>query len=328
MSGDRRPGDTGQAGGAPDSTDVPGPPGTGAGADAVPGRPPAGNAGVAEVVVCVHNALDEVRACLDSVLRQTDERHGVILVDDGSEAPTRDLLAAVAERQPRVRLLRAERATGFTRAANRGLRQSAADLVVLLNSDTIVTPRWLERLIACAGSDPAIGLVGPLTNRGAHQSIPTLPDRRRGPRGNPLPPGWSPDRVAAVVAGASTRSFPRVPLLDGFCVGIGRAVIDAIGYLDEESFPRGYGETYDYCFRAAAAGFALAVADDAYIFHAGASSYTEEGRRELGDVTGEILRRKWGRERFRQSRRVFATEPSLVALRAAVGGALAGPPPP
>src|SRR5690606_36189016 len=114
--------------------------------------------GTAAIVVCVHNALADVERCLESVVQHTTAPYSVILVDDGSEAPTRDYLAAFAAEHGAT-LLRNESATGYTRAANQGLREATADYVVLLNSDTIVTSGWLDRMIACAESDSEIGMV-------------------------------------------------------------------------------------------------------------------------------------------------------------------------
>lgn len=280
----------------------------------------------ADVVVCVHDALEDVETCIDSVLRHTAERHRLVLVDDGSGPECRDYLAEVALAQPRVLLLRSEEATGFTKAANRGLRavvaDPAADAAVLLNSDTVVTPGWLEAMLEGARSSPKVGLVGPLSNYGAHQSVPQLPYLAEGAKNNPLPPGWDPDRVAEAVAALSPRAFPRVPLLDGFCVLLTRAVIEAVGLLDEENFPQGYAELFDYCLRAVAAGFELVVADHAYVYHAGTRSYGEERRRLLVESTNQALRRKYGRVRLRESRDFFINEPTLAAMRETLGARL------
>ena len=127
-----------------------------------------------DIVVCVHNALEDVDRCLASILRHTAQPYALILVDDGSDPPTRDFLADFAAQQPHATLLRADTATGYTCAANRGLRHSRAPFVVLLNSDTIVTPGWLDRLVACAASDPSTGIVGPLSNTASYQSVPAI----------------------------------------------------------------------------------------------------------------------------------------------------------
>jgi GT2 family glycosyltransferase len=225
------------------------------------------------VVVCIHDALDDVCRCLASLVLHTDARHRLILVDDGSARPCRDEVFSFARTHSQCTLIRNDQARGYTKAANQGLRASNAELVVLLNSDTIVTPMWLERLAECAASDPKIGVVGPLSNAAGYQSIPLRFDEDGGWALNPLPPGWGPDQVAAVLASIAPRAFPRVTFVNGFCFGIKRVVIDSIGYLDEAGFPDAYGEEDDYCLRAAAAGFELAVADHAYVYHAGSRSY-------------------------------------------------------
>ena len=118
-------------------------------AAAASGRPLAPHAEPVDVIVCVHNALADVRACLSSVVRHTRPPYRLVLVDDGSDEPTRDFLRGWAARQG-ARLVRHDAAQGYTRAANAGWRASAAPWVVLLNSDTIVAPLWLDRLVAAA----------------------------------------------------------------------------------------------------------------------------------------------------------------------------------
>lgn len=41
---------------------------------------------------------------------------------------------------------------------------------------------------------------------------------------------------------ASKHRYLQVQVLNGFCFMISRELIEVIGYLDEETFPRGYGE--------------------------------------------------------------------------------------
>jgi len=44
--------------------------------------------------------------------------------------------------------------------------------VVLLNSDTVVTSGWLEKLRRCADSDPRIGTITPFSNNAEICSFP------------------------------------------------------------------------------------------------------------------------------------------------------------
>ena len=276
----------------------------------------------ADIVVCVHNALDDAQRCLESVLdRSSPGTYRLIVVNDGSDDATTQWLRAFADANGAL-LLESSTAERYTRAANRGLRASTAPFVVLLNSDTIVTTSWLERLLACAESDPAIGIVGPLSNAASYQSVPCVRDEQGDWSVNPLPEGVTPEDMAGLVARLAKPEYPRIPFVNGFCFGIKRAVIDAIGYLDEDAFPNGYGEENDYCLRAAQAGFALAIADDAYVFHAKSKSYSHEIRQTLSIEGAEALARKYGKWHMRGKYRAINKFRGLDSLRASLTAAL------
>ena len=85
------------------------------------------------------------------------------------------------------------------------------------------------------------------------------------------------------------RTRPRLPFINGFCYVIKRRVLEQIGVFDEEHFASGYSEENDFSYRAAKAGFELAVADDAYVYHAKSKSFTFETseRFDLGVTDGQ-----------------------------------------
>jgi GT2 family glycosyltransferase/glycosyltransferase involved in cell wall biosynthesis len=275
-----------------------------------------------DIAICIHNALEEVKACLNSIRKNTDSRHHLILVDDGSDEECRQYLSEYASRNEGVTLIRNESAKGYTVAANQGLRESKAEYVILLNSDTIVTSSWIDKILECGESSPRIGMVGPLSNAASWQSVPELFDASKDWSINPLPSGWTPGQMAEVVAKRSTREFPRVPLLNGFCLVIKRSVIDKIGYLDEQSFPEGYGEENDYCLRVVDAGFELAVADHTYIYHAKSKSYTHDRRLALSKKSTAILNDKHGRQRLEQDVTLMRQNPVLEKMRKRVTQAI------
>lgn len=285
-------------------------------ASPLPRRAPAlGHQASVDVIVCVHNALEDVRACLASLVEWTSEPYRILLVDDGSGPETAGLLRQFAAEHPGCLLLRSEEGTGYTYAANRGLRASNADFVVLLNSDTIVTPHWLDGMIACAGSSEKIGVVGPLSNTASWQSIPDILIGEDWAT-NPLPDHISVADYGRMVTERSQRIYPRMPFLNGFCLMIRRAVIDQIGYLDEENFGAGYGEEDDYNLRARKAGWELAIADDVYIYHAQSKSYSSERRKQLSARAGGILIQKHGQQMVHEGVSYCRNERVLQGIRA------------
>ena len=232
-----------------------------------------------DIIICVHNAIDDVKKCLESVVKYTTSPYSLILVDDGSDAQTKSYLEDFAKTY-RTKLVRNNIAKGYTFASNQALILSITDYVVLLNSDTIVTPEWLDRMMECAESDDLTGIVGPLSNTASWQSVPEIEVGDDWAQNN-LPPDISIEKMGGLIAKYSARLYPEIIFLNGFCLLIKRALINDIGYFDEELFGEGYGEENDYCIRARKAQWNLRVADDVYIYHAQSRSYSDDRRKEL-----------------------------------------------
>lgn len=164
-----------------------------------------------------------------------------------------------------IRLENPKRA-GFVAAVNVGMRISERD-VVLLNSDTVVTADWLERLMDAAYSSGDIGTVTPFSNHATLCSIPRPHEE------NLLPTGFDAATFDRLVEGVSQRVYPRVPTGVGMCLYIRRALIDEIGVFDEVTFGLGYGEENDFCFRALKRGWLNVIDDATFVYHAGEGSF-------------------------------------------------------
>ncbi len=246
-----------------------------------------------DVIVCVHNALEDVKHCLDSVLAYTAQPYKIIIADDGSDAATEDYLKDFKKKNPDTVLLRNDEAKGYTLAANIGMRASTSTFLVLLNSDTIVSPGWIDRLYRAMNLDNSIAVVGPLANTASWQSIPQLTDNGDWAN-NSLPQGVSVEKMAELVAEYSGYLFPEVPLLNGFCLMIRQDALEKVGLFDEETFGQGYGEEDDFNLRVGNAGLKKVVADDTYIFHAQSKSYSSEKRMRLSTISSEKLKKKHG----------------------------------
>ncbi|MGH9381143.1 MAG: glycosyltransferase [Thermoanaerobaculia bacterium] len=270
-----------------------------------------------DIIVCVHDALEHVERCLESVRRaRTGERQRLILVDDGSDAATARRLEELAGAQPWIDLIRNQRAEGYTRAANRGLAASSAELAILLNSDTVVTSGWAEKLADVVFSTPGAGIVGPLSNAAGPQSIPEHRGSARQTAINELPAGLTAEDMNRYCEWwTPVDLLPRTPLVHGFCFGVTRAVLSTVGLFDEAAFPRGYGEESDYCLRAADAGFGLVVATHTFVYHAKSKSYADAERQELARAGMEALRRRHGAARIERAMRSLREDPLLERFR-------------
>jgi GT2 family glycosyltransferase len=271
-----------------------------------------------DVVVCVHNALEDLRLCVWSLLSKTGRRFRLILVNDGSDETTTRFLRAFSGRNPAVTLIeRREPPHGYTIAANLGLEASGGDYAILLNSDTVVSAGWLGRLIAHGEADERVGILGPLSNAASHQSVPVVREGSAWAT-NALPVWLTVDGMGLIVERGAPRSDTRLPFLNGFCYAIKRHVLDALGPFDEERFATGYCEENDYSQRAREAGFELAVAGDTYVHHGKSRSFGVNARADLAKRNYEAFLEKHGRTEIDELVYSMEADRSLEAVRAAV----------
>lgn len=275
-----------------------------------------------DVVICVHNALEDVKNCIASVLKTDypDKNFSIIIVDDGSDKPTMDYLKRKSRQVSKITLIRREKAGGYTVAANTGMKASKATYCALLNSDTIVPKKWLKKISKLFANHADVGIVGPLSNAASWQSVPDISAPTGGWAVNELPKGWSIDDMDSCVEKChkTIGIYPRVPLLNGFCYVLSKALKQEIGFLDEVGFPKGFGEEDDYCMRANNAGFGIMVATDTYVYHAKSKSYGSARRKELAKKGAVVLREKHSEARIQRSINSMRENPYFLEMRLAI----------
>ncbi len=157
---------------------------------------------------------------------------------------------------------------GFVKTVNRGMRYSNEDIVIL-NSDTIVTKNWLKRLVDCAYSSILHATVTPFSNNATICSIPKFLED------NKIPDGFSIKTFAQFVNEVSRYEYPEIPTGVGFCMYIKRKAINIIGYFDDETFGKGYGEENDFCMSVLKRGFKNILCDNTFVYHKGGQSFKE-----------------------------------------------------
>lgn len=113
------------------------------------------------VIVLNWNTWQVTCDCLHSLKRVEYPNLEIVLVDNGSANDSAEQLAA---RFPEIPLIRNDVNRGFAGGNNVAIRralQHGADYVLLLNNDTVVSPRSIVEMVTMAESDPDLALVSP-----------------------------------------------------------------------------------------------------------------------------------------------------------------------
>lgn len=267
------------------------------------------------IVIPVYNAPDEVRDCLTSILKHTDlATNTVLVVDDCSPDPDVAIMLADYGDIPGLTISRNATNIGYTRTINAGITQAGSDDVVLLNSDTIVTPKWLEGLRAVAYSRPKVATVTAMSDNAGAFSFPDFNAFC------PKPAHTTHDEYAlAMLQATRDCTPPQVPTGSGFCMFIRRALIDECGLFDHDGFPRGYGEENDFCMRAGAAGWVSLVSPHSFVYHVRTASFKGE-KTALVKAGVDVVTRRYP-DYAAQVKAAFGA-PDMIALRRAAADAL------
>ena len=222
------------------------------------------------IVMPVYNGFECIGDCVNSILMHTDlSYHSLILIDDQSTDPKiSEYLCRLGEKGngKHIKALANETNLGFVKTINRGMQQTTDD-VIILNSDTVVTKGWVEKLQRAAYSKPRVATATPLSN---YVTINGVPEPFKF---NPVPLDMDVDAFGAFLERISLRYYPEVPAGVGFCMYIKRAVLDDMGYFDDAKFEKGYAEETDFCMRALKKGHLHVIDDATYIYHVGGVSF-------------------------------------------------------
>jgi len=115
------------------------------------------------IVVVTYNGLIDTVRCVESVMRHT-QNFELILVDNGSKDGTVGYLLNLHTIHPNVKVIFNDKNENFGPANNQGCSVAQGKYLILLNSDTIVSPAWAEKMRECMESDKEIAMVGPMSS--------------------------------------------------------------------------------------------------------------------------------------------------------------------
>ena len=111
------------------------------------------------IIIVSFNTRSDLERCLESLTASPPAiAHEIIVVDNASHDGSTDV---VRRRWRAIRLLELPRNVGFAAANNAGIQVTSGELVLLLNSDTIVRPGAIDGLIARLRAHPDAAVAGP-----------------------------------------------------------------------------------------------------------------------------------------------------------------------
>jgi len=239
------------------------------------------------IVVPVYGDLPSLIECVESLEQNVDLTHDQVLLVNDCGPDADEIERALLDRIGGVagfRYERNERNLGFVGNCNRAVLEldTTDNDILLLNSDTITTPGFVDELSAVLHLSPTHGVVCPRSN---NATIASLPYQLRVPS--------SPRTIerSREVHRALAETLPRfsiAPVSMGFCFLIRRELIARFGLFDEVFAP-GYGEENDFCLRVNAHGFSALIAHRVIVFHAGSLSFVGERRNTLRTAHEAIL---------------------------------------
>jgi N-acetylglucosaminyl-diphospho-decaprenol L-rhamnosyltransferase len=219
------------------------------------------------IIIVSYNARADLGRCLASLDQYPPAvAHDITVVDNAS---TEGGLDQVRARWPRVNVIVLDRNRGFAAGNNVGIRATQGELLLLLNSDTIVPAGAIDTLVARLAAHPAAAAAGPRLVEPSGRGELSF-----GPMISPLaelrqkalvslhrahiPPvaGWI-DRT--------TRRERYVDWVSGACLLVWRADAEGAGLLDERFFL--YTEDVDFCAALRARGRRILFAPAAEVTH-------------------------------------------------------------
>ncbi len=132
------------------------------------------------VVTPTYNRADLIGLTIQSVLTQTFHDFEYLIIDDGSSDATEMVVRSFGD--PRLVYLRHEN-RGEAATTNRGWAMARGEYFAVLSSDDLVTPNWLEHIVALLDEKPELLVVYPdydvIDDAGRTQQDIFLPDYER-----------------------------------------------------------------------------------------------------------------------------------------------------
>lgn len=209
------------------------------------------------IIMVVHNNLEWLEDCLESINNQTYKPIELLIVDNSSSDGTRDWITA---NHPWARYHRNEELVPFAQAINQGVMSAAGEYLLLLNPDTILEPGVVAEMTRVAQENQTCGAVA------AKLKLLWAPGFLNGIGNRVGAFSWGLDNGLGHLDYGQFDDWVELPSACFAAALIPRAVWEKVGPADEK-FPM-YYEDSEWSYRARELGFQILAAPSAVVYHA------------------------------------------------------------
>ena len=239
------------------------------------------------VYIPTYKNYKDTYRCLASLMLNSGEKVAAkfVLVDDAPDAPIKDLISRFF---PKVEYLVNNENLGFLLSCNQVAKSCDTTYLVIMNSDTIAYPHWLDSLVELAKSDEDIGYIGSMlvNNDGSIQEA----------GGTIYKNGWGFSNHAGKDIEAPEANYVReVDCVTGASIFLRFDAFKNVNFFDEIYAPAFY-EEYDLAFKMWAAGYRVLFEPRSRIMHLGSGSYGSKRRDQLSIINHDKFVKKWKME--------------------------------
>ena len=227
---------------------------------------------IATLVILNYNTRDLTLKCLSQFVSDLDTNWQVIVVDNASTDGSAD---AIAIAYPSVKLIRSNKNLGFSGGNNLGITQAQGDVVILLNSDVIVTAKTLTQLSHMLMANADVGILSPklLTAQGRPQAFAYGQDPSVSYL---LKRGWNALIWHKPLHDWNIQKPIVTDWVSGACLCAKKIAIDQVGLMDDQFFL--YFEDNDWCLRMRQKDWKIVYDPHYQVTHLGGASEQHRGK--------------------------------------------------
>lgn len=206
------------------------------------------------IIILNFNGKEYLEDCIGSIFNNKTVDFELILVDNNSADNSQNICK---EKFPEIILIQNSTNYGMS-GRNMGLNIARGEYIVFLDSDTVVTPHWLDNLIKSYKKNGE-GLYGPkFFKKGKSNIIETT-----GNMINIFGLGYA--RAKGEIDSEQYNKFMRISYPAGACVFSSKETIKKIGLVDDIFFA--YHDDVDYGWRASLLGIPSFYEPSVIIYH-------------------------------------------------------------